>query len=527
MKRKFSFTVALWWIILCAIAGIFLIAATNKHSRLSETENRMLVPFPEANAQTLASGAFMSGFEDFLSDAFFARDSVVQLTDGLLERFSLLSEDEKLAYQARDMERRMASEGINPATDPQAGASAPEDGAEAAGGFDAVPQSAFGDASDASGAAPEGLQTASETADGGQSAPEAVSGETAAEVSALAGALPSAGEVTDDAGDTADEAPDGDGMDETDEEEGGELDASLGRVPVTATNSYMWLEKANGRLEKIYTFSNRDIGTFAETLRRIRAYLPADGQVLYTQVPLASIGNRWAHAQRSVVGWGSSCELVLEKYLEGEDDILIFNCMQIMEPYMAAGAKLFYETDHHWTAEGAYVVAAEMFRRQGLPVIPYDEYAYISNRGQKLRGYQDTFNFLLPLLPGNSYIVSKLRDYVEIPLMNYASHSYLGFMNNTRYPWRRIITGANTGRRALVICDSFGNAFAPYLLPYYDEVHMVDPRSEYHRRGNPGGSIGKLIQYHEIDDVYIVLSTANGLRKKNSLIYLREYLEDW
>ena len=75
MKRKFSFTVALWWIILCAIVGFFLIVATNKRARLSETENRMLAAFPKANPQTLASGEFMSGFESFLSDAFFAWSS--------------------------------------------------------------------------------------------------------------------------------------------------------------------------------------------------------------------------------------------------------------------------------------------------------------------------------------------------------------------------------------------------------------------------------------------------------------------
>lgn len=508
MKHKFSFTVALWWVILCAILGFFLIVATNKHSRLSETENRMLAAFPEANAQTLSSGEFMSGFEDFLSDAFFARDGVVQLTDGLLERFSLLSEDEKLVYQARDMEKRMASEGVNPAVDPNADAAEPAEDRAAPQTFEAPVSRADAPAGDAR---PDATEAPLMIAFGG------------AEEGADADAPDEEADL-DAGGDGMDAG--GDGMDEADDDaEGGELDAALGKVPLTAANSFMWLEKSNGKLEKIYTFSNRDIGTFAETLKRIKAYLPADGLVLYTQVPLASIGNRWAHAKRSVVGWGSSCELVLEKYLEGEDDILIFNCMEILEPYMAAGAKLFYETDHHWTAEGAYLVAAEMFRRQGLPVIPYDEYAYKSNRGKPKGGYQDTFNLLYPLLPGHSYIVSKIDQYSEIPLMDYGAHTYLGFMNNTRYPWRRIITGANTGRKALVICDSFGNAFTPYLLPYYDEVHMCDPRSEYHHRGDAGASIGKLIQYHGIDDVYVVLSTANGLRKKNSLIYLRQYLE--
>ena len=110
--------------------------------------------------------------------------------------------------------------------------------------------------------------------------------------------------------------------------------------------------------------------------------------------------------------------------------------------------------------------------------------------------------------------------------MNYDSSTYTAYMNNSRRPWRRVITGANTGRRALVICDSFGNAFAPYLLPYYDEVHMTDFRNDYYNKREAGGSIGELMEYHQIDDVYIVTSTANGLRKDNSIVYLRKYLEE-
>ena len=108
--------------------------------------------------------------------------------------------------------------------------------------------------------------------------------------------------------------------------------------------------------------------------------------------------------------------------------------------------------------------------------------------------------------------------------MNYDSTTYRSFMNNTRLPWRKIVTSANTGRKALVLRDSFGNAFTPYLLSYYDEVHMADFRKGSYSKSKAGGSIGDLITYHGIDDVYIVTSTANGLRKENSIVYLREYL---
>ena len=200
--------------------------------------------------------------------------------------------------------------------------------------------------------------------------------------------------------------------------------------------------------------------------------------------------------------------------------------MAILEPHIAAGEKMFYQTDHHWTAEGAYIVASEMMKAQGLPVVPYEEYDYkaIRSKARTKKGVRDTFNALYPLLPARSLIVTNRTNETELPLMNYSVPTYRTFMNNTRKPWRRIITGFNTGRRALVICDSFGNAFAPYLLPYYDEVHMADFRKGDFDKKLAGGSMGELMQYFGIDDVYIVTSTANGLRKNNSLIYLRKYL---
>jgi hypothetical protein len=53
---------------------------------------------------------------------------------------------------------------------------------------------------------------------------------------------------------------------------------------------------------------------------------------------------------------------------------------------------------------------------------------------------------------------------------------------------------------------------------------MADFRKGDFDKKLAGGSMGELMQYFGIDDVYIVTSTANGLRKNNSLIYLRKYL---
>jgi len=454
MKHKLSFIAALWWVILCTVAGLFLLVVSDKNSRLSESENRMLAAFPEVNTRSIVSGEFMTGFDDFLSDAFFARDGVVSFTDKLMGRFSLLSQDDLREAQADTMETRLQAEG-----DMQA--------------------------------APDG-----------QSAPTQP-GAAPAEPAPQAGA----------------DAP------ETDEpEENDAVPAPEGDMPLTAENSYLWLKKTDGTNKIIYTYENSRIATYAETLRIIQSYLPADGQIFVTQVPLASIGNRWTDQQKTYCGWGSSVETVLESNLANDERIYVFNTWEILEPYMTGDTPLFYHTDHHWSAEGAYIVAAEMLKKQNLPVIPYDEYEYKAIQSKKNdEGYVDTFNVLYPLLPAHSYVLKNITDVTELSLMNYKSTTYTAYMNNSREPWRRIVTGANTGRKALVICDSFGNAFTPYILPYYDEVHMTDFRYGYYDKAAAGGSMSELVRYHGIDDVYLIFCTANGLRKDNSIVYLRQY----
>lgn len=470
MKNKFSFLTALWWILLLAVLGFFLLAATDKHSRESEDENRMLAAFPTLSGKSLADASFMNGFEDFLSDAFFGRESVTKFTDRVMDKFSVLTAEEEAVQKAEEMDKRLQAEGAadgeNPAEKPAA--DAPE-------------------------------ETAAPAAPAATDAPEEPVHEDD----------PQAADAVDDPDENLEEEP------------------LLGGDEIISQNtSYLWLKQTDGDVKKIYSFSRKNLETYARTLRMMLDYLPADGQILFTQAPLASIGNRWTDQPRTYCGWGSSAETMLRECIGDEARIHVFNSMAILEPHIAAGEKMFYQTDHHWTAEGAYIVASEMMKAQGLPVVPYEEYDYkaIRSKAQTKKGVHDTFNALYPLLPARSLIVTNRTNETELPLMNYSVPTYRTFMNNTRKPWRRIITGFNTGRKALVICDSFGNAFAPYLLPYYDEVHMADFRKGDFDKKLAGGSMGELMQYFGIDDVYIVTSTANGLRKNNSLIYLRKYL---
>lgn len=466
MKNKQAFTVAILWIFALSVAGIFLSFTSDKEGHISDTENRMLQGFPKLSVETVFNDDFTTQFEAFLTDSFFERDGVINFTNGLLDSFSVLSKDEEIRIKSEEMEKELQDVGKFAEEVPQKDQPKADDVK--------VPDDEF---------------------------------EQPEDTTLLDHTEPM--------------------IEEEDEEEDSEKIAiAPGEILITDKNSYLWHEHPDGTITRQYTYKLSDIATYAETLRIMQTYLPEDGNILFTQVPLASIAQRWRQQQDKYCGWGSSVEIMLEDCLEGTERIHVFSTYDILEPYVCGDVPVFYVTDHHWSAEGAYIVATEMFKKLNLPVIPYEEYTYKAIRSSNVvDGERDIFNVLYPLTPTHSYIVTKKDNLQEIDLMNYDTTTYRAYMNNTRYPWRRIVTGANTGRRSLVICDSFGNAFTPYLFAYYDEVHMVDFRSDGYSKREAGGSIGEMMKHHKIDDVYIITSTANGLRKNNSIEYLRAHLE--
>ena len=443
MKNKLSFKIAVWWIVLSAVIGIFLLIVSDKQARESDEENRMLAGFPNFSVKSVADASFMNGFDDFLSDAFIGRSSIKNFTSRVTGMFNTLSADEKMAQKVKNLEQQMRDEGVIGGEDD--GASADEE---------------------------EFIEPEEEIiADDGFVSPE-------------------------------------------------------NEIYVTVDTGYLTLTKLDGTKTYVHSYKLETIAQYAENLKLILGFLPADGHIYFARSPVADTAHRWTTQTDTYCGWKSTMENLLQS-CTNNDRIHIFNVPAILEPHLAAGEDTYYVTDHHWTAKGAYYVAHDMLRYQGLPVAPYEEFEYKYNQSSANdAGQTDTFDILYPLLPTKSLVITKLNKSKELPLMDYERSTYRAFMNNSRTPWRRIITGVNVGRNALIISDSFGNAFAPYLLPYYDEVHMVDFRYDYFSKAEAGGNISELMKYYGIDDVYVIISTTNDVSKDNSLKYLRKFLVD-
>ena len=103
MRRKLSFLITLWWIILCGVLGVCMLLFAGKTPVVSVEENRTLSGMPAISLSTLKSGGISESFESFLTDRFFLRTELVDGANALKHLFSALTVDELLGAEGDEV----------------------------------------------------------------------------------------------------------------------------------------------------------------------------------------------------------------------------------------------------------------------------------------------------------------------------------------------------------------------------------------------------------------------------------------
>lgn len=183
--------------------------------------------------------------------------------------------------------------------------------------------------------------------------------------------------------------------------------------------------------------------------------------------------------------------------------------------------QLYYRTDHHWTVAGAYLAFDEYAYQAGLDKDSYDYVNYCvsgefqgtqaSNSG--VYSSNDVVNIYVPKDSEGTYVVRYVDDtrktatLFDMDKLD-GKDKYLVFMGGN-YSRVDIETNADSGRRLMVIKDSYANCFIPMLTPYYDEIIVIDPRYYYN-------DIYQLISDMLINEV-LFLYNVNTFVTDNSL----------
>ena len=190
------------------------------------------------------------------------------------------------------------------------------------------------------------------------------------------------------------------------------------------------------------------------------------------------------------------------------------------EKYGGGAEQLYYKTDHHWTARGAFYAYRELSKELGFT--PHDESDYeitfypdfygttYSSSGFWLtkpddieiwdnHAYDDKNPFTVTITDGGDkieqnglYFYGHVEEDDKYPVYLDGNHPYTVIKNSA----------AKNGGKLMVIKDSFAHSLVPFLADHYSEIIMVDLR--YFT--NP---VSEIIEREGIDKVLVLYSIDN------------------
>ncbi len=150
---------------------------------------------------------------------------------------------------------------------------------------------------------------------------------------------------------------------------------------------------------------------------------------------------------------------------------------------------LYYRTDHHATVLGGYYAYVAFCKTVGVTPLSLSKLQrkfkknylgslYAMTHDERLKERPDTAYYYL--IPGEHktsiYYEGNQRAPIRSQLISESSWGYTVFLGGD-HPLMKVETKNKNGRKALVVKNSYGNSFVPFLVPHFETVYAVDYRS--------------------------------------------------
>ena len=196
---------------------------------------------------------------------------------------------------------------------------------------------------------------------------------------------------------------------------------------------------------------------------------------------------------------------------------------------------IYFNTDHHWTALGAYYAYTAFAKAKGITphslsdfeTMEFDGFVgtlYSSNGTliPALKNNPDTIVAYVPMGTNIMHVTQKdgtqYRWNVIHDVSGYAAGMKYSTFSAGDNPYSYIENPEITdGSSCLVVKESYANAFIPFLVDHYQTVHIVDYR--YYK-----GNIADFVKENGIQDV-IFLNNLEAINAKGNVSLMKAVLE--
>jgi len=223
-----------------------------------------------------------------------------------------------------------------------------------------------------------------------------------------------------------------------------------------------------------YTEDRELAARYAEVLNAYMEALPDNIRMfsLISPVKVEFMDERYASVNSSQLGTISYINSLLS------DEIIAVDAHKFLSRH--SGEYIFFRTDHHWTALGAYYAYLAFAEAAGLEPIAIENYIEnaiegfvgslaVGTRNRTILSHPDTVYFYT-LNNGTEFTLN-----MHIIPSDLSTLSYRIFLGGDRSYYTFSSTNLN-GRTLVVVKDSFANAIIPWLAPHYETIAVIDPR---------------------------------------------------
>lgn len=500
MKKKIVDIVCLSLIGLLILVVALLNIFQKDRPTVSESEKRTLAEFPEVSAKTVLDGSFFEGFDSFISDTFVFREELIGFAKKLELTYGFSTADSMTVIKGKEREEPTDETLVIPTLpieDPTEETSAPTE----------VPSGTEIPSEPATSANTEFMPVVLEAFAFEKEMYELeLSDITTVKLVMKPADLDLSGLTVTSSNPKVVEV--------TLTDEGVKLNAKKGGS-VTVTASYLDQYSCQCIVSVFVPEENPD-----ETEDPNRPDFIADEYILYQgavyTIPYYSSKGAKAYGEvmdyyaklfpnariTSVVAPLSSVVLPLNTFGKGvltdQNDIInkdsswFPESAHLVNPYSYIMEHkdefLYFKSDHHWTARGAYYTYCAFCDYVGLTPTPIEDMKevvinsswrgsmYSVTKDSRIYKITDTVYAYLPTKAHTMKIYEngETESYNSCISTHYTS--YLAFLTGDRAYIVINVPDNPQDFNCLVYGDSFGNAFVPYLCEHYGNIIVVDPR---------------------------------------------------
>lgn len=195
----------------------------------------------------------------------------------------------------------------------------------------------------------------------------------------------------------------------------------------------------------------------------------------------------------------------------------------------ADGEYVYFRTDHHWTALGAYYAYERYCAAAGQTPLPLDQFETVEYGNFHGSFYRDTKSpaleknpdTVIAYIPPSSNTITITNPDGTVWDWNVVSDVTTW---NTTAKYSTFIGGdnpfsviknpkKNDGSAVLLIKESFGNAFAPFLTENYQTVYILDYR---YFKDVDQRTLTQLVDEYNINDV-LFLNNVSAVRNESAI----------